>query len=211
MIILASCDGTVNSDNQGAIEETEEKPKVTYEVMMYDNSGNNYVTFKGNKFNITPNRVKQYGYSSDGKWTWWYETSSVMSIEIDGSYVQSCGSTVIFKDSQLEMDVLNSIGTIDTSDGSGYSVNVSGEDFKTYAGLKNWWLDFREKGQGDSKAVLIQSQDGYNIGVIKGDKVKWEVLEDLPKTTLITIDDKPLYIHRCNFTIIDAKLLDKIV
>lgn len=31
------------------------------------------------------------------------ETSSVVTIEVDGSYIESCGSTVIFKDTRLKM------------------------------------------------------------------------------------------------------------
>ena len=38
-------------------------------------------------------------------------------------------------------------------------------------------------------------------------KVYWEVEDDLPKTTKLMIDGKPLYIHRANFQIIDKKLL----
>ena len=37
----------------------------------------------------------------------------------------------------------------------------------------------------------------------------WEVKTDLPKTTMLMIDNKALYIHRANFQIIDTKLLDK--
>lgn len=189
-------------------DTVDEKIKLTYEAMMYDNTGNNYVTFKGNSFNITPNKVKQYGYSTSGSWDWWYETSSVVTIEIDGNYVQSCGSTVIFKDSRLEITPLETeIRTKDNSGDSGYAVDVPDENLDSYFSLKNWWYSSAEKGQGGEKIVLIQSQDGYNIGVVEGNEVTWEVAEKLPKTTLITIDGMPLYIHRCNFTIIDTELI----
>ena len=55
---------------------------------------------------------------------------------------------------------------------------------------------------------MIQSQDGYNIGAFIGTDVTWEVAEKLPKTTKIIIDGLPLYIHRCNFTIIDSGLIE---
>ena len=67
----------------------------------------------------------------------------------------------------------------------------------------------REKGQHGQKLILIQSQDGYNIGAFMGNDVTWEVEENLPKTTKIMIDGLPLYVHRCNFTIIDSNLIAK--
>ncbi len=192
-----------NSDNE------DENIQLAYEALMYDNAGNNYVTFKGNNFTIKPNKVKQWGYNTNGSWTSWYETSSVVSIEIDGHSIQSCGSTVIFKDSRLEMlPFQNEMGVLDSADDSGYSVDIPAENFKYYFALKNWWYDLHSDGQGGAKIVLIQSQDGYNIGAVEGNDVTWEVAGKLPKTTLITIDNMPLYIHRCNFTIIDTALFD---
>lgn len=196
-------------DNNSNLES--ENVILTYEALMYDNVGNNYVTFKGNSFDIKPNKIKQWGYNTDGYWSSWYETSSVVSIEIDGHYVQSCGSTIIFKDSRLKITPLKTeIGVLNSSGQSENSINITNEKFETYFALTNWWYDFHENGQGGAKAVLIQSQDGYNIGVIEGNYVTWEVAGELPKTTLLTIDGMPLYIHRCNFTIIDTALFDNV-
>ena len=89
---------TIVSKNQEV-----EQDSIVYEAMLYDNYGNNFLNFTGNEFTITPNKVKQWGWNTDGSWTSWYDTSSVVTIEIDGNYIQSCGSTVLFKDSRLEM------------------------------------------------------------------------------------------------------------
>lgn len=209
-LLLSGCSGFGNT---GASMSGEDGGiSLTFEAQLYDNQGNNYVTFRGNEFNITPNKVKQYGYDSDGDWTYWYETSSVVSVEIDGYNVQTCGSTIIFKDSRLEIQPLTeSIGTLDSSNDSGYTTFVGDDNFTNYLALTRWWIDTHETGQGGSKIILIQSQDGYNIGVIEGKDITWEVADKLPKTTLITVDDKPLYIHRCNFTIIDTALFDNVV
>lgn len=204
---MSSCD-----DNTTITATQDEETKLTFDALFYDNQGNNYVTFKGSSFNITPNKQKQYGYNTDGHWTSWYETSSVVSIEIDGHPVDTCGSTVLFKDSRLEIEPLTvDIGILDSSDESGYTASIKDSAFTNYFALTNWWFDTHEKGQGKSRIVLIQSQDGYNIGVVEGSQVYWEVSEKLPKTTLLKIDNKPLYIHRCNFTIIDTALFDNIV
>lgn len=210
IICLAGCDNGLGLSMSS--KEENEDVELTFEAIFYDNQGNNYVTFKGNSFNITPNKQKQWGYNTNGSWTSFYETSSVVSIEIDGDFVQSCGSTVIFKDTRLEIEPLNvDIGTLDSSDKSGYTTNTDDSKFKDYFALTHWWYDTHENGQGGNKLVLIQSQDGYNIGIIEGDDVYWEVAEKLPKTTLLKVDDKPLYIHRCNFTIIDTALFDNVV
>lgn len=192
----------LNADNEGTI--------LTFEALLYDNAGNNYASFQGNRFNISPNKVEQWGYNTDGSWTSWYETSSVVSIQIDDHYVQTCGSTVIFKDSRLEIIPLaDDLNINKKADESGYSVDIADNDLVNYFALTNWWFDTHENGQGGEKIVLIQSQDGYNIGVVEGNNVTWEVAEKLPKTTLVTIDNMPLYIHRCNFTIIDTALFQK--
>lgn len=187
-----------------------EQDSIVYEAMLYDNYGNNFLNFTGNEFTITPNKVKQWGWNTDGSWTSWYDTSSVVTIEIDGNYIQSCGSTVLFKDTRLEMlEIPGQLSIKNTERDDEYALSVNGEAFRTYLGLTNWWYDMKEKGQHGEKLVLIQSQDGYNIGAFVGDDITWEVDNVLPKTTKIMINGLPLYIHRCNFTIIDSGLLNK--
>ena len=196
---------TIVSENQEV-----EQDSIIYEAMLYDNYGNNFLNFTGNEFTITPNKVKQWGWNTDGSWTSWYDTSSVVTIEIDGNYIQSCGSTVLFKDARLEMlEIPSQLSIKNTEMDDEYALSVNGEAFSTYLGLTNWWYDMREKGQHGEKLVLIQSQDGYNIGAFVGDDITWEVDSVLPKTTKIMINGLSLYIHRCNFTIIDSGLLNK--
>lgn len=196
---------TIVSENQEV-----EQNSIVYEAMLYDNYGNNFLNFTGNEFTITPNKVKQCGWNTDGSWTSWYDTSSVVTIEIDGNYIQSCGSTVLFKDARLEMlEIPSQLSIKNTEMDDKYALSVNDETFKTYLGLTNWWYDMREKGQHGEKIVLIQSKDGYNIGSFIGNDITWQIADALPKTTEIMIDGLPLYIHRCNFTIIDSGLLDK--
>ena len=107
------------------------------------------------------------------------------------------------------LEIPTELNTKEASREDGYDVSVSGRLIGTYYGLKNWWYDMHEKGQHGKKLIIIQSQDGYNIGAFMGDEVTWEVEENLPKTTKIMIDGLPLYIHRCNFTIIDSQLIDE--
>ena len=206
LIGITAC-GNETTITMSATENETATEDVTYEVEMYDNQGNNYITFQGHEFTISPNKVKQYGYNTDGSWTSWYETSSVVTIEVDGSYIESCGSTVIFKDTRLKMISIPDSLKTESSTGDEYSVTVDNRTGASYIGLTNWWYDMKEKGQHGEKIVLVQSQDGYNIGAFIGGDVEWKVEEKLPNTTRLIIDGYPVYIHRCNFTIIDTKLM----
>lgn len=210
--ILAILSGCTDYDSTTIAPETETEEQISYEAMLFDNQGNNYINFSGSRFDITPNKIKQWGYDSNGSWISYYETSSVVTVNIDGKYIQTCGSTVIFKDTRLEMlDIPDELETVNESNGDGYTVSVDPQTADTYYGLKHWWYDANEKGQHGKKIVLIQSQDGYNIGAFIGEEITWEVADKLPKTTKIIIDGLPLYIHRCNFTIIDSELMNSTI
>ncbi len=205
----------INNNTNNENNKVNEQSQITYLAMLYDNQGNNFLNFEGKNFEITPNKIKQWGYNTNGTWTSYYDTSSVVTINIDnGNYIESCGSTVIFKDTRLEMlDISKVLDTAnnETSNNSNTSKNnkTGYSTADDYFGLKYWWYEQKEAGQHGSKIVLIQSQDGYNIGAFTGNDITWSVAEKLPKTTQITIDNKELYIHRCNFTIIDTSLLSE--
>lgn len=206
---LVGCSGDYTTTITQEDTSSEEPEKIAYEAMLYDNQGNNFLNFRGNNFTITPNKIKQYGWNTDGSWTSYYETSSVVTIEIDGNYIQSCGSTVIFKDTRLNMlDIPSELNAVEASDTNGYTVTENNQIGETYLGLNYWWYDIKERGQHGEKVVLIQSQDGYNIGALVGSDITWEVADKLPKTTKIMVDGLPLYIHRCNFTIIDSEMIE---
>ena len=61
---------------------------------------------------------------------------------------------------------------------------------------------------GKPMVVVVKSQMGAPIYAFSGNKVYWEVQEDLPRFTKLMIDGMALYIHRANFQIIDKSLLD---
>ena len=202
---------TENTSNDNEEEQNNTTP-ITYLAMLYDNNGNNFLNFQGNNFEITPNKVTKWGYSTGGSWHSYYETSSVVTINVDGNYIETCGSTVLFKDTRLEMYDVGKV--LDTGTDTIYSSDSPVKlrptsNMNEYLSLRYWWKNLQEKGQNGSKIILIQSQDGYNIGAFIGNDVTWELAGKLPKTTKIVIDGKELYIHRCNFTIIDTNLIDK--
>lgn len=190
--------------------ETGDAVKISYVADFYDNYGSQWLSVEGNSFDISPNKVKEYAYDSDGSWISSWTTSSVMSIDIDGNKIESCGSTVLFYDTRLEKIDINIPQDVDLITKNGYSVTTP-NDLRTsdYWDL-NWW--FITKSQSNttvrSRAVIIQSQNGNPICMFNGDNVSWEVSRNLPKTTEIIIDGMPVYVHRANFAIVDLSVFN---
>lgn len=196
-------------------EETlpqDESVKLTYEASFYRNNGELWMIVEGSHFNITPNKTVTWSYDSSGSYIKSYETSSVMTVQVDSNFLESCGETIIFKDTRLEMQPFPNFEELNidiSTDEKAQMYAKNYGDINDFMALRFWWHNYTEKGQGGAKLVLIQSQDGYDIGMFSGNNITWEVAEKLPKTTLITIDGKKLYIHRCNFVILDTAMLEK--
>ena len=63
------------------------------------------MTTQGEKINIEGNGVETTSYDSDGSVITGYELSSVITINIDGKEIQSCGDTCIFEQNGLKAEV----------------------------------------------------------------------------------------------------------
>ena len=124
--------------------------------------------------------------------------SSVITITVDGRQIISCGDTCVFYDKGLTPDYEFYLEEIE-GNGTGSLTEQA-----LIAGRLNAIRNYI----GKPMVVVIKSQTGAPIYVFSGRSVYWEVPDDLPKFTKLSIDGKPLYIHRANFQIIDAKLLD---
>lgn len=169
-----------------------------YVIDTYDNYGNKVMTTTGDKINIEGNPVETTSYDSSGDIITGYELSSIITINIDGKEIQSCGDTCIFEQKGLNAEV-------DFQQENIYSnTNGSIADNTYIAGIVNKYKNMF----GKSRIVVVKSQLGQPITAYSGDEVYWEIPEDLPKMTKLMIDGKALYIHRANFQIIDKALLD---
>lgn len=167
----------------------------TYECQFYSNSGEKFMTMTGEKIDLNSNYVRERKSSNEG----YTETlSSVMTITIDGSQVESCGSSILFIETGLKPDV---------DYREQIAIHSQAEGFEDNTFIANIVNHFKNMS-GKPVIVVIQSQLGDPICSFSGDEVYWEVCEDLPKTTKLMIDGKALYIHRANFQIIDKDLLD---
>lgn len=171
----------------------------TYDCSFYTNTGDKFLETSGTNINITENKTDEEGYSSDGTLVDIPQVSSVITINVDGKQMESCGSTVIFAKKGLEPDV--DFKAPDKIESSADGI----EDTTLISGIVNKYRnDF-----GKPSVVIIQSQMGDPIAAYSGDKVYWEVCKSLPKTTKLMVDGKALYIHRANFVIIDKDLIQE--
>lgn len=169
-----------------------------FECQFYDNNGEKFLTASGTKVGMTSNIIQEATISSeDGSALKEYSLSSVITINIDGKQIQSCGDTVIFQENGLTPDAEFMLQDIDSTTDGSFKDNVY------ISNIVNEYRNYFGKGQ----VVVIQSQLGVPICAYSGDDVFWEVREDLPKTTKLMIDGRALYIHRANFQIIDKDLL----
>ena len=169
-----------------------------YRIDIFDNEGIRTLRSHGKKIDIDNNIVEEQTYSSEtDSWLTTKTLSSVITITIDGKQLISCGDTCIFYDSRLSPEYEFYLNDIE-SDSSGVwdSVLISG----MVNSVKNAF--------GKPMVVVIKSQMGSPIYAFSGNKVYWEIEQDLPRFTKLMIDGKALYIHRANFQIIDKALLD---
>lgn len=169
---------------------------VSYNAEFYDNYGARFLNVSGDNIDIEGNVVEESGLDGDGSTTTNYSLSSVVTITIDGKQMESCGNTIIFAESGLKPDVDFSLNDIDSS-----ANGITG--LTSVARVVNKYKNYF----GKSEVVVIQSQLGVPICAYSGEKVYWEIPDDLPKMTKLMIDGKALYIHRANFEIIDRDLL----
>jgi len=185
--------------------------KLSFLATFYDNYGKQWLQCEGETFDIKPNKVKEWAYDTSGSWVSTYSLSSVVSIDIDGRNIESCGSTIIFADSRLTQYDVDIPAETSTTSGDGASISApSDRSWSEYWDLSWWYWKSKNVNNADSgsKIVVIQSQMGDPICMFMGDEVSWDIPRNLPKTTELLIDGKAVYIHRANFAIIDTTLFD---
>lgn len=171
----------------------------SFECQFYDNYGEKFLTAHGTKIGMTGNVIEESSIdSSDGTTSTSYSLSSVVTINIDGKQIQSCGDTIIFEEDGLQPDANFVLEDINSHSNGNLTDNTM------FSGIVNKYKNAFGKGQ----VVVIQSQLGIPICAYSGDDVYWEVRDDLPKTTKLMVDGKALYIHRANFQIIDKNLIE---
>ena len=166
----------------------------SFDISIYDNFGNNTLNISGDKVQVDANTVKVKSVDSGGNWSTTYEMSSVISNTIDGNNMEQVGNTVIYAERGLNKITDFELSTdIETSGGTFNLLDRNINDIKNLIGTP--------------KVVVISSQLGVPIAVYGGDKVYYEIPDDLPKMTKLIVDGKALYIHRANYIILDTNMI----
>ncbi len=163
-------------------------------ISIYDNFGNNILNIDADKVQIDENVVKVKVVNKDGTYSDSYEMSSVLSHTIDGDNMEQVGNSVIYAESGMNQLVDFSLPTNVTTNGG--TVNIIDRNIN----------DIKNK-LGTSKVVVVSSQLGVPIAVYGGEKVYYEIPDNLPKMTKLNIDGKALYLHRVNYIIIDTDMI----
>lgn len=160
VVCLSGCD--IASWNSGVNDIKGQLVGNSFECQFYDNYGEKFLTASGTKVGMTGNVVEEADInSSDGTTETAYSLSSVVTININGKQIQSCGHTIIFEESGLKPDAEFQLSDIENSSSGKFSENT------IISGIVNDYKNFFGKGQ----VVVIQSQLGVPICAYSGDDV----------------------------------------
>ena len=154
-----------------------------YNIAQYDDFGNLVFTVHGNRVTMDA-QLDENG-----------EISSYIDITIDGKSWKHVGSTLVF--AQEGVDMITDFQIPEPMEGGNASTGLMEVDrrINSYANLF-----------GKKLIVLVSSQNGTPIGLFQGNDCYTEIPGDLPKTTMISIDGKLVYVHRANVDIIPASM-----
>lgn len=154
-----------------------------YTIRQYDDFGNLVFTIYGDRVTMDC-ELDENG-----------EVSSYIDITIDGRSWKHVGSTLVFTQGGVDMITDFQIPRDMTSDGTSTGLMAVDREINRYA---NYF--------GKDLVVLVSSQNGTPVALFQGDDCYTEIPADLPKTTLIHIDGKLVYVHRANVDILPAEL-----
>ena len=154
-----------------------------YKISQYDNFGNLVFNVYGDRGTMNC-ELDEYG-----------EGSSYIDITIDGKSWHHVGSTLVFM--QEGVDMITDFQVPEEMEDAGISTGLMAVDRRI-----NEYANYF----GKKLVVVVSSQNGTPIGLFQGNSCYTEIPGDLPKTTLINIDGKLVYVHRANVDILPASL-----
>ena len=157
-----------------------------YLISQYDDFGNRVFQIHGDRVTM------DCELDSDG------EITSYIDITIDGDEWQHVGSTLVFAQRGVDLITDFQLPEEMANDGTGTGLMAIDRRINHYANQF-----------GKKMVVLVSSQNGTPIGLFQGNSCYTEIPGDLPKTTLINIDGKLVYVHRANVDLLPASLFAK--
>ena len=126
------------------------------------------------------------------------EPTSYITITVDGYEWDHVGSTLVFAQNGVDMVTDFDLPEIIETHGSTSTGLIDIDRVVNH--YKNLF--------GKKSVVIVSSQNGTPIGLFQGDNCYVEIPDDLPKTTLVNIDGKMVYIHRGDVDIMPASMFN---
>ncbi len=157
-----------------------------YTIRQYDDFGNLVFTIYGDRV------AMECELDENG------EVTSYIDITIDGHSWKHVGSTLVFAQGGVDMITDFQVPEHMQTGGSSTGLMAIDRRINEYANLF-----------GKKQVVLVSSQNGTPVALFQGNDCYTEIPGDLPKTTLIHIDGKLVYVHRANVDIIPAALFEE--
>lgn len=157
-----------------------------YLVSQYDNFGNQVLQVSGDKIALGA----EVDFAGD--------PTSYVDITIDGYDWKHVGGTLVFAQNGVDMVTDFQIPESIETDGDGSLGLIAADRFVNH--YKNLL--------GKSQVVLVSSQTGTPIGLFQGNDCSVKIPANLPKTTLVSIDGKLVYVHRANVDIMPAAMFE---
>lgn len=157
----------------------------------YDQYGKQVDQIKGSSFHVT--RDTEFDTTNDKGDS--SNDSQVLLISLANGHIEHVGSSMI-----LAQDGLVDI-TAQVPPQFQFTNTKPGTPW-----LNDLWYNFNRYWSGTAKTIEIRSQNGTPIKVYGGSHV--QVLStNVPKSTWFRIDGKTLFVYRCDYTVVDNRLL----
>lgn len=160
-------------------------------VQTYDEESNIIDRIQGKSIDVST-EDKFAIKDKDGKTT---SKSSVINLTIGGKSMIHVGSSL----------VMHEEGLVNVFDEFTKKVDLKNIDSSTPF-INRMVNDMKNLTTGKSKVILVRSQSGKPLATFVGNDVSYFATE-IDKSTGILIDDKYLFIYRCDYTIYDIDLL----
>jgi hypothetical protein len=188
-LVMSSCAGAAMSFE----DFNREWNGVPATIMTYDEDGNSMDNIHGQSIQVSMDqRFKEYSTSSDGSLI--TSPGSVLLMTVGPHTMSFVGSTMLWAQDGVS-PVADATTKINVSN------NQAGRPWlnRAYEYNKNLW-------KGKAKTVFIRSQSGKPIAVYAASEV--EVFgTSIPKTTMLRLDGKRLFIYRADYSLVDTELL----
>ncbi|HLN61501.1 MAG TPA: DUF5052 family protein [Symbiobacteriaceae bacterium] len=160
-------------------------------IQTYDEESHIIDRVTGKSIDISPeNRFATT--DSQGKTV---EKSSVINLTVGGKSMMHVGSSLIMREK----------GLVDVFDEYAKTVDVTNQD-RSVPFINRMVNEMKNLTTGQRYVILIRSQTGKPLATFVGNDVSYFATQ-IDKSTMFRIDNKSLFVYRCDYTIIDLSLL----